>query len=136
MITEFIINSIITTGLKKMANGLSVTGHQGLMKAAHLVDKYKGALERQKANAEQMVGRAVTAGLTVGGGAITGLLRAKGYSRIEVLNSDTDLIVGSLLGLTALTGMAGKYSEQLGDVANGMLAVYIARTVEATMRAK
>lgn len=116
-----------------MAEHMVVKGHSGLVRAAEMVEKLQTKVKKHREQSEAIIGRSLSSAMTVGGGAVVGLLRAKGYAKIAALNSDTDLVVGMALSAVALTGMAGKYSDPLSHIATGMLAVYTARSVESSL---
>lgn len=116
-------------------NALTVGGHPSVRKALEVAEKWKGAVDRYRKQGELTSGRVIKSALTLSGGVVSGALRAKGYGKIDVLNSDTDMVVGTALMLVSYTGMAGKHSDNLGDFANGLLAVYAARAVETALAA-
>ncbi len=119
-----------------MASNLAISGHPTVHKALAVAEKWKGAVDRYRKQTELTSGRVIKSALTLSGGVVSGALRAKGYGKIDALNSDTDMVVGTALMLVSYTGMAGKHSDELGDFANGMLAVYASRAVEAALSGK
>ncbi len=72
------------------------------------------------------------AGLTLVGGAASGVLQAK--KPLIGGKYPTDAVIGSAMCTTALLGLAGEYSDELNAMGAGMVAAYLSREVEQVVR--
>jgi len=103
-----------------------------------LAEKYDGALTKIKRMREQgeiVATRGMRTVLIVGGGAAAGVMNGmwgKGGEPAKVGSTkvDADLAIGVAAVAAAVTGIAGKGSDQALDFGAGLLAVATARHVE------
>lgn len=89
------------------------------IEAANRLTKFRDSIKEHSERASQVI---VGTALTVGGGAIAGVLDEK-MPTFPVLGGDSKMVVGGALVSLALLDVAGDYSEQMVELGSGMLAV-------------
>ena len=105
------------------------------------LDRARTSMKNLREQGAQVTQRAVTSGITVGGGALVGFARGKwgeGPDRkVTLLGTEIDapLAIGLVLQGVALADMAGDYSDELNALGAGMLAVVVAHETEKAVLA-
>lgn len=91
-------------------------------------------LKNMKMDTEDATRRAVHTTMTIGGGAIVGVMRGMGGGKLPGTEVEYDTAVAAALAIVGILDGAGDYSDELGAVGAGMGAAIVAGPVEEAIR--
>jgi hypothetical protein len=103
-----------------------------LTRTREALDRAKSQLRNLRVHGQRMTVLGTHSLLTVGGGAISGVLSVK-MPKVAG-RVDTDLLVGSAMCTAAMLDLAGDHSDELNAIGSGLLAAAAAREVGEALR--